>query len=100
MRLIAREELLPRICVTLTAKMFERVRCGYAPESRAHGVARAARHTFEKPAPKRVADSRRIDNSVRRHGRHVGRAASLENRAAVLASCDDERAAFSEDGLL
>ena len=52
---------------------------------------------LHQSAAERVADAGRIDDPLRRDGRHVDLAARRDDGRAVLAARDDQRLAARED---
>src|ERR671920_358256 len=77
MRFVSLKELLPGVGVAHAAQMFERVRRRDAPHARTHRIAGASGEPLQEPAAERVAHTRRVDDSVRRHRGNIGSAATL-----------------------
>src|SRR5688572_1856 len=98
--LVARRELLPGERVALTAEMLERVGRCHRAQLGADAQIRGARQPFHEPAPERVADARRIDDALGRHGGHVDAAVAREDRAAALPLGHDQRADVIEHRVL
>src|SRR5262245_4382378 len=97
MTFVALEEFCPRISVALPAEMLECVGRRHAADLGTHAVAGAASHALEKSSAEGIADARRVDNSVRWDGEHIGGLMPLDDGAAILAARNHERAAAREN---